>query len=190
MQEINTGAALLGRRKISVFGAITMTSAQEFVHELLCLLDSDRNQPIQVLINSEGGEIDAGMLIYDAIQSCPVPLKLYCMGYAYSMAAVLLASGQYGRYILPHSRVMIHEPAITGGFCGRSKSIQAVSESLLQTKRDMEKLLAAHTGKTPEEIADATREDHFFTAEEALAFGLVDKIIGVNELMETDDMEV
>lgn len=182
-REISLQAALIGRRKLTIYGEITMELAQEFVSELLCLTDLDAHQPIQVFVNSGGGSIEAGMLMYDAIQSCPAPVKLYCTGSAFSMAADLLASGQHGRYILPHSRVMIHEPAIGAGFGCNSQSLQTISDALLKTKREMEELLAKHTGKTPEEIAEATREDHYFTAEEAVAFGLVDEIVGFKEIM-------
>lgn len=181
--EIGLRAALLGMRKLTIHGEISMELAQDFVDALLCMMDVDMHQPIQVFINSEGGNIDAGMLIYDAIQSCPAPVKIYCTGYAYSMAAVLLASGQHGRYILPHSRVMIHEPAIGAGIGCNSQSLQTISDALLKTKHGMEVLLAKHTGKTPEEIAEATHEDHYFTADEAVAFGLVDEVVGFEEII-------
>jgi ATP-dependent Clp protease protease subunit len=124
------------------------------------------------------------MVIYDAIQSSPVPVEVYCVGKAYSMGAVLLACGKKGkRYLLPHSRVMIHEPLIPYGVGGKTSSIQTISESLLKAKRSMEEILAKHTGKTADEIAEATKTDHYFSAEEAVEFGLADGIMGLDEMM-------
>ena len=124
------------------------------------------------------------MLIYDVLQANAAPIEVYCLGKAYSMAALLLCCGQHGRYLLPHSKVMLHEPLIPYGVGGKSSSIQTISESLLKTKQQLEELLAKHTGQTAAALDEITRTDHFFTAGEAVAFGLADGIKDFNEMME------
>ena len=178
--------ALLGQRRIVyVCGEITDAMAIEFVQQIMYLNYEDDVMPIKVFINSGGGEINSGMMMYDVIQKSRAPVQLYCIGKAYSMAAVLLACGKKGnRYLLPHSKVMIHEPLIPYGVGGKSSSVQTISESLLKTKREMEELLAKHTGKTAEEIAENTKTDHFFEAEEAVSFGMADAIKEFDEMME------
>lgn len=178
--------ALLGQRRIVyVCGEITDAMAIEFVQQIMYLNYEDDVMPIKVFINSGGGEINSGMMMYDVIQKSRAPVQLYCIGKAYSMAAVLLACGKKGnRYLLPHSKVMIHEPLIPYGVGGKSSSVQTISESLLKTKREMEELLAKHTGKTAEEIAENTKTDHFFEAGEAVSFGMADAIKEFDEMME------
>ncbi len=177
--------ALLGERRIvEINGEITADSSMEFVREIL-YLNLGGSEPIKVLINSPGGEITNGMLMYDVIQKSPAPIQLFCTGTAYSMAAVLLACGKKGnRFILPHGKCMLHEPLVPYGVGGKSSSVRTISESLLKTKREMEELLAKHTGHTPEEIDETTRTDHFFTAEEAVAFGLADAVRDFDALLE------
>ena len=137
------------------------------------------NKPIDIYINSCGGEINAGLAIYDMIQSCKNKLSMYCVGQASSMAAVLLASGQKGRrFILPHSSVMIHEALLRGGVSGSATSISRISESILETRDMVNGILAEHTGKTLEEINRATCFDNMMNAEEAVSFGICDKIVG------------
>ena len=182
-QEVGLHALLGQRRIVYVCGEITEETAVSFIQEITYLNGEDEVTPITVFINSEGGDINSGMLMYDVIQSSRAPILLYCIGKAYSMAAVLLACGKKGsRYLLPHSKVMIHEPLIPYGVGGKSSSVQTISESLLKTKREMEELLAKHTGKTAEEIAENTKTDHFFEADEAVAFGLADGIQEFGEM--------
>ena len=183
IQQVELSALLGQQRIVYVCGEITEETAVSFIQQITYLNCEDAVSPIKVCINSSGGCINSGMLMYDVIQSSKAPIRLYCIGKAYSMAAVLLACGKKGsRYLLPHSRVMIHEPLIQYGVSGKSSSIQTVSESLMKTKRELEAILAKHTGKTPEEIAENTKTDHFFDAEEAVQFGLAD------EIREFDDM--
>jgi len=105
-------------------------------------------------------------------------------GRAYSMAAVLLAAGRHGRYILPNSEVMIHQPLLGSPVTGNCSSIKSVSDKMNKEKKKMNRLLAKHTGKTEKQIEKATGYDHFFDADEAVAFGLCDGIIGFDEIME------
>lgn len=177
-------AALAQRRILYVCGDITEETAVEFFQQVMYLNYEDTATPIKVFINSGGGEINSGMMMYDVILRSKAPIELYCIGKAFSMAAILLACGEKGnRYLLPHSRVMIHEPLVPYGIGGKSSSVQTVSDSLLKTKREMEEILAKHTGKTPEEIAESTKTDHFFSAEEAVDFGLADAIKNFDEMM-------
>lgn len=174
---------LLGDRKIFIEGEITQEKACEFVKKMLVLCKEDSNSPIDILISSEGGEILAGMLMYDCIQSCRTPLRMFCLGTAYSMGALLFASGNQ-RFMLPHSELMLHEPLIGSRIGGSASSIRSVSESLTETKNKINRILAKHTGRTQEEIEEATRFDHYFSPEESIAFGLADEIVNFETIME------
>ena len=173
---------LLAERKIFIEGEINHETAIGFIKQMLFLTNENDELPIDVFINSPGGEIKAGLLIYDAISSSPVPVRMFCIGQAFSMAAVLFAAGTHGRYMLPNSELMLHEPLLGNRIAGNASSIRSVSESLEKTKHRINALLAKHTGKTEEEIEKASRYDHFFTPEEAIEFGLCDKTIGFTEM--------
>lgn len=177
---------LMGSRRIFIEGEINEEVASQFVKQIMALNDESR-EPIHVFVNSGGGEIVSGLLMYDTIESSVAPIVLYCIGKAYSMAAILFASGKHGRYILPHSKLMLHEPLIPYGVGGKSSSIQTISDSLLKVKRDMEEILSLHTGKSVKEIARITKTDHFFTAEEAVAFGLADGVKDLAAMMKGED---
>lgn len=175
---------LLSERKIFVEGEINPSSAVDFVKKLMILNAEDSELPITVCYNSPGGEINSGMLMYDAIQGSKAPIRSFCLGRAYSMAGVLFASGPAGRYMLPHSEVMLHEPLLGNSVGGSSSSIKSISESLLETKRKLNQVLAKHTGKSEEEVEKATSYDHYFSPEESMEFGLCDEIVEFNKLME------
>lgn len=179
---INT--KLLTERKIFIEGEINEETACRFVKQLFLLSSEDSEKPIDVYITSPGGEINSGLMMYDAIQGCKTPIRMFCMGRAFSMGAVLFACGKHGRYILPHSEVMLHEPLLGGKVGGNASSIRSISESLLETKRKLNQILALHTGKTEEEIEEATKFDHYYSAEESVEFGLADKIVSFGEIME------
>lgn len=175
---------LLAIRKVFVEGEIDSSMAFEFVKQILYLNQEDNSAPIDVLINSPGGEINSGMLMYDVIQSSKAPIHMYCLGRAYSMAAVLFASGNHGRYILPHSELMIHEPLLGNRVGGSTSSLKSISDSLLEVKRKMNQILAKHTGRSEEEIEQATSYDHYLSPDEAIAFGLCDKVVDIGWIME------
>ena len=121
--------------------------------------------------------MDAGLLIYDCIQSCDVEVNIVCAGMAASMAAILLASGKKGhRYILPHSKVMIHEPLISQGVGGSATSIKNISDTILAMRELVNNILAKHTGKTLEEVNKATAFDNYMNAEAAIEFGICDQV--------------
>ena len=173
----------LADRKIFIEGEINSESACSFVKQVMYLNREDPKQSIDVLINSIGGEINAGMLMYDTIQSSRAPIRMFCIGNAYSMGALLFASGRNGRYMLPHSELMLHEPLLGSRVGGSSSSIRSISDSLMETKRRMNQILARHAGKTEEEMEKATAYDHFFSPQESIEFGLCDGIVGLEQLL-------
>lgn len=164
-------------RKLFLTGEVTDEMANDFVSELLYLSQDDA--PVDIYINSQGGSVNAGLVIYDMIQACSkkIEINMYCVGMAASMAAVLLAGGQKGhRFILPHSRVMIHEVRTAGGVGGTVTSIKKMAESISETNDITAGILAKHTGKSLEEILEATSFDNYMNATKAIEFGLCDEI--------------
>lgn len=175
---------LLAERKVFVEGEINQEKACTFVKQILLLGKEDNSKLIDVLINSPGGEISSGLLMYDCIQSCKTPIRMFCMGTAYSMGALLFASGNHGRYMLPHSELMLHEPLLGSRVGGNASSIRSISDSLMDTKNKINQILATHTGKPISEIEKATNYDHYYSPEESIAFGLADEIVNFDKLME------
>ena len=166
---------LLSERIILIDNTITSQTAVDFYKSMRFLAKTD--EPIKVVMCSGGGEVIAGQAIYDLMQGVKNEVHTYCIGRAASMAAVLLAAGTKGhRYILPHSEVMIHEVLIGGGVGGSATSISKISESINKTRDVMNGILAKHTGKTIEEINKATSFDNYMTAQQAVEFGICDKI--------------
>lgn len=182
--QVSADSKLLSQRKVFIEGEISSESACEFIKKILILNEEDTDKPIDVLVNSPGGEINSGMAIYDVIQASKAPIRMFCIGRAYSMGAVLFSSGNHGRYMLPHSELMLHEPLLGNRVSGNSSSIQSISESLLETKRRMNQILARHTGKSEEEVEKATSYDHYYSPEESREFGLCDEIVDFNKIME------
>lgn len=176
---------LMEDRQIFIDGEIDDALASEFRKMMLILNQKSVTEPITIYINSPGGEITQGLMMYDAIQGSRAPVRLVCTGQACSMAAILLASGdkKQGRYILPNSTVMIHEPLIRGGLGGKTSSIKSISDSLIETRRKLNGILAKHTGHTIEEIDEATSYDHYFTAQEAVEYGLCDRVVTFADLV-------
>lgn len=177
VREIALKTKHFSNGKIFLTGEVTEEMANNFVSELLYLVE--QGQDVDIYINSPGGSVNAGLVIYDVIQACAdkIRINMYCIGMAASMGALLLASGQKGRrYILPHSKVMIHEPLIAGGMGGSATSIKKTADSILETKALTNGILAKHTGKSLREINKATSYDNFMNAEEAVKFGICDEI--------------
>lgn len=183
ISQIPIDSKLFESRNIYIEGEINSESAVLAVKQIHLLNLEDDSKPISLFINSHGGEISAGMLIYDAIQDSLCPVNTICLGVAYSMGAVLAACGTGQRYILPHSKMMLHEPLISSSTLGSASSIKELSESLNKTKNEMNAILSKHTGKSLREVEEAASYDHFYSAQEALDFGLVDEIVGFNDLI-------
>lgn len=178
---------LLCYRKIFLYGNIDFDLAEDFEKQMMFLNLESSFEPVDVLICSSGGDIDAGLKIYDAIQGSSAPVRTICMGRAFSMAAVLFASGSHGRFALPHSELMIHEPQINSHIGGTTASLQSFSDNLLKVKHRLNSILAKHTGRTEEEINQATSFDHFLTPEAAISFGLCDGVIDFSKIAERSD---
>lgn len=165
-------------RTVFIENEITSLSADEFKHTIMYLIYEDAEKPINIHIDSPGGSVQAGLMIYDIIKGLSVDVNVYCTGIAASMAAIIFAGAEKGhRFILPHSKVMIHEPLISGGVGGSATSIKKTAESIMETKRIAVELLSEDTGKSKEEIEKAISFDNFMNAQEAIKFGIADKIV-------------
>ena len=150
--------------------------ANRICAQMLMLAAEDPKKDIWLYINSPGGSITAGMAIYDTMQFVAPPVATLCIGQAASMGAFLLAGGAKGmRYVLPNSRVMIHQPS--GGFQGQVTDIDIHAREVLRMKKNLNAILAANVGKPEEQVAEDTERDYFMTAEEAVKYGIVDKIL-------------
>ncbi len=179
-KEHDLASVLAARGNIQLNGDITTETAMQFIPLLQYMAEEQKE--VTVCLNSRGGEIEAGLAIYDAMQAYPYTLNICCVELAASMAALLLASGKKGhRFILPHSKVLIHEPLISKGFGGSATNIEKTAQRILDVKTQMNTLLAQHTGRSIDEINEATAYDHLMTAEEAIAFGICDAIGSVYE---------
>lgn len=166
---------LLKDRIILLNGEINDTLASSVVAQLL-YLDSQGNENINIYINSPGGTITSGMAIYDTMNFIKSEVSTICIGMAASMAAFLLSSGTKGkRLALPNSEVMIHQPL--GGAEGQATEIKIAAEHILKIKEKLNKILSMNTNQPLEKIENDTERDHFLTAEEALNYGLIDKIV-------------
>ena len=146
--------------------------------QLLYLESQDTEKDISLYINSPGGSITAGMAIYDTMQYIKCDVSTICIGMAASMGAFLLTAGAAGkRFALPNSEIMIHQPLISGGLSGQCTDIKIHSDHLVRTRQKMNEMLAKHTGQPLEKIETDTERDNYMTAEEAQAYGLIDKVI-------------
>ena len=167
---------LLKDRIIFLGEEVNDTSASIVVAQLLFLESEDPEKDIHLYINSPGGSITAGMAIYDTMNYIKCDVSTVCIGMAASMGAFLLAGGQKGkRFALPNAEIMIHQPL--GGAQGQATEIEITARHILATKEKMNRLLAQNTGQDYEVIAADTERDNWKTAEEALKYGLIDKII-------------
>ena len=174
-KEYNLNAIHAKEGTLFLTGSITTETAVQFVSVMKYMAENEKE--VTLFINSTGGEVNAGLVIYDVIQSYPYILNIVCTGIAGSMSAVLLAGGQKGRrFILPHSKVMIHEPLIIDGFGGSATTIEKKAQSILETKSVINGILAKDTGKSIEEINLATAYDTVMSAYEAISFGICDEI--------------
>ena len=166
---------LLKERIIFVVGPIDDNVANLVVAQMLFLESENADKDVQLYINSPGGSVTSGLAIYDTMQFINSEVSTMCIGQAASMGACLLAGGAKGkRYCLPNSRVMIHQPS--GGSQGQASDIEIQAKEILFLRERMNAIMAEHTGKTVEQLAKDTERDNFMTANDALAYGLIDKI--------------
>ena len=167
---------LLKDRIIFLGEEVNETTASLVVAQLLFLESEDPGKDIQLYINSPGGMVTAGLAIYDTMQYIKCDVSTICIGLAASMGAFLLAGGAKGkRYALPNAEIMIHQPS--GGAKGQATEIEIAAENILKTKKRLNEILAANTGKPYEVIAADTERDHYLSAQEAVEYGLIDSVI-------------
>ncbi len=175
-RQFDIFSRLLNDRIVVLSDEVNDATASLVVAQLLFLESQDAEKDISFYINSPGGSVSAGLAIYDTMQYIKCDVSTICMGLAASMGAFLLSSGAKGkRFALPNSEIMIHQPS--GGAQGQATEIEIVAKHILRTKEKLNKILAANTGKPIEQIAIDTERDNFMSAEEALDYGLVDKIL-------------
>lgn len=166
---------LLKERIIFVVGPINDNVANLVVAQLLFLESENADKDVQLYINSPGGSVTAGLAIYDTMQFINSEVSTMCIGQAASMGAFLLAGGAKGkRYCLPNSRIMIHQPS--GGSQGQASDIEIQAKEILFLRERMNEIMAGHSGKTAGQLAKDTERDNFMTANDALEYGLIDKI--------------
>ena len=167
---------LLKERIVFLSGEVNDVSSSLIVAQLLFLESENPDKDIYMYINSPGGVITSGMAIYDTMQYIKPDVATLCIGQACSMGSFLLAAGAKGkRFSLPNSRIMIHQPL--GGFQGQATDIEIHAREILNIRRRMNKLYSEHCGRSVQEIEQAVERDNFMSADEAMAFGLVDKVI-------------
>ena len=167
---------MLQHREVECLGEIDAASAYSLCRQLRYLQREDPEGEITLFINSPGGEVPSGLAVYDVMQGISCPVRTVCLGTAASMAAVLFAAGDR-RDILPHARVLIHDPRTSQGVGGSALQVQEASRELMRTRDTLGRILARHTGRSLKEIYRKTERDTIFSAEEAVAFGLADRIV-------------
>lgn len=167
---------LLKDRIIFIGSAIEDTLSNLVIAQILFLQNENKNQEISIYINSPGGSITAGLAIYDTMQFVQCDVATFCIGQAYSMAAILLAGGTKGkRYGLPHTRIMLHQP--WGGMRGTATDISIQAEEILRMKKCLNEILVKHTGQPLERIEEDVDRDFYMSSQEAKTYGLVDEVI-------------
>ena len=167
---------LLKERVIFIVGPVEDHMANLVVAQILFLESENPDKDISIYINSPGGSVTAGMAIYDTMQFTKPDISTLCVGQAASMGALLLAGGTDGkRYALPHSRMMIHQPL--GGFQGQASDIDIHAREILNIREKLNQVLAKHTGQSIETIANDTERDNFMDSDEAVKYGLIDKVL-------------
>jgi len=175
-REMTIDELLLENRVVFLIGEINQASAARVMMQMLYLENQKRGQDINFYINSPGGAVDDTLAVYDTMRFLSSDVATYCMGRAYSGGSVLLTAGAKGkRYILPHAKVMIHQPY--GGVYGQTEDIRIQAEQIIKAKRELNGILARHTGQPVENIERDSERDKYFTAQEAKDYGLVDEVI-------------
>lgn len=175
-REMTIDELLLENRIVFLIGEINHASAARVMMQMLYLENQARGKDINFYINSPGGAVDDTLAVYDTMRFLSSPVSTYCIGRAYSGAAVLLTAGAKGkRFILPHAKVMIHQPY--GGVTGQAEDIRIQAEQIIKAKKELNRILAKHTGQSEEQIAADAERDKYFSAEEAKAYGLVDEVL-------------
>ncbi len=174
---------MLQERIIFVIGPVEDNMASSVCMQLLFLEAQNPNKDIAMYINSPGGVVTSGMAIYDTMQFIKSPVTTLCIGQAASMGSLLLAAGAPGkRFALPNARIMVHQPS--GGFSGQASDIERHAQDIIKMKRRLNEIYVHHTGKPYEMIEKTLDRDHFMTADESKAFGLIDRVINSRDDVE------
>jgi ATP-dependent Clp protease protease subunit len=177
MRRIDPYTKLFEDRIIFLGTPISDDIANAVMAQLLCLQQMDAERDIEIYINSPGGSFTALTAIYDTMHYIKPDVRTVCLGQAASAAAVILAAGTKGkRLALPNSRILIHQPATEGGY-GQSSDIEIQAKEILRIRSLMEEMLAADTGKTPDEVSKDIERDKYLTAEQALEYGIIDEVL-------------
>jgi ATP-dependent Clp protease protease subunit len=160
-------------------GTVTTDSANLIIAQLLYLEADDPDKEINLYINSPGGMVTAGLAVYDTMQYIRCPITTICMGMAMSFGAVLLCAGTKGkRFALPHARIMIHQPLISGGgISGQATEIEIEAKEIVDTKKRLNEIIAKHTGQSVEKVARDSERNFYLSAEEGKAYGIIDEVI-------------
>ena len=167
---------LLKERVVFLVGPVNEVSANLIVAQLLFLESENPDKDVSFYVNSPGGSVSAGLAIYDTMQFIKPDVSTLCIGQAASMGALLLSAGAKGkRYVLPNSRVMIHQPM--GGFSGQASDVEIHAKEILYLRAKLNEIMAKHTGQSIDRIARDTDRDNFLSADEAMQYGLVDRIL-------------
>ena len=176
LNQIPIQDILFQRREVECIGEITEDSVAALILQLRYLHHEAPEQEITMYINSPGGEVSSGLALYDVMKAIQCPIRTVCVGTAASMAAILFLSGDK-RDMLTHSKVMIHDPLIPGGIGGSALKVDAVARNLMQTRQTIADIISRHTGKSLEDVLAKTASDSYFDAEQAVEWGLADRII-------------
>jgi len=177
-REMTIDDMLLENRVVFLVGEINHASATGVIMRLLYLQSQKTDVDINLYVNSPGGSVDDTLAIYDTMQFLKCDVATYCIGRAMSGGAIVLASGRKGkRHILPHAKVMIHQPY--GGVYGQTSDVEIQAEEILKSKKQINELLARHCGQTVEQIEEDSERDKFFSAQEAKDYGIVDEVVAL-----------
>ncbi len=175
-REMTIDELLLENRVVFLIGEINQASAARVMMQMLYLENQKKGQDIHFYINSPGGAVDDTLALYDTMRFLSSPVSTYCLGRAYSGGSILLTAGAKGkRFILPHAKVMIHQPY--GGVGGQAEDIKIQAEQIIKSKNELIRILSRHTGQPEDRIRADSERDKFFDAEAAKAYGLVDEVI-------------
>lgn len=167
---------MLGKRELKLMTSVNADSCAVVIRSLLYLQREDPAAPITLYINSPGGEVQSGLALYDAMQAVSCPIRTVCLGMAASMGALLFIAGDE-REILPHSRIMIHDPLIGSGVGGTALSVKARADDLMRIRDIIASVIARHSGMPIERVFELTASDTYFEAKEAVEAGLADRVI-------------
>lgn len=176
---------LLRERIVMVNGPVEDTMANLIVAQLLFLAAEDSQREINVYINSPGGQVTAGLAIYDTMRMLPCPVSTTCVGFAASFGSILLMAGDKGlRRSLPHARIHIHQPLIHGGIGGQATDIDIHAREILHTRSMLDEIIQTHTGQSLERIRRDTERDFFMSPTEAVEYGIIDEVLPLVEKKE------